>query len=222
MRPFSGRSTLLAAIPWLGVAVLVSGCVQRAVVKSSPRQGRGSAREQVHLVMDVGSSGTALCMFPVRVSQDGRGCTVGSAPPVCSKAKGGLAAITQGQDPAESLGLVRPRLQAAWDARGDDSKGGRLALRAQGQAVAALGTGGVRDTPTGQTLPRTPLKRLGARLTVMLPARRATWARFLSFPRRTSAGSATRGSSRRKTTSSQTACAHCALTERSGSTTTTS
>ncbi len=154
MRPFSGRSTVLAAIPWLGVAAIGSGCVPRTVVKSSPRHGSGSAREQVHLVMDVGSSGTALCMFPVRVSQDGRGCTVGSVPPVCSKAKGGLAAITQGQDPAAILGLVRPRLQAAWDALGDDSKGGRLALRAQIQAVAALGTGGFRDPQTGQTLDR--------------------------------------------------------------------
>jgi len=89
-------------------------------------------------------------MFPIRVGGDGQRCAVGNLPPVCAKAKGGLAALTHGQTPAAVAEIVRPRLLAAWQALGDVSKGGRPEWRAQVRAVAALGTGGFRDLLTGQ------------------------------------------------------------------------
>lgn len=137
-------SVLLCALALGGL----SGCVS---VNSH------KADTQIHLVIDLGSSGTSLCMFPVQVRPESAAaprCSVGKLAPVCSKAKGGFAALTQGQTPEAVDSVVTKRLRSAWNALADKSRGGRADWRAQVQAAAALGTGGFRDPATGAQVQR--------------------------------------------------------------------
>lgn len=103
-----------------------------------------------HLVVDSGSSGTRFCVFDVTRELASSRCSVGATAAICGKGKGGLAALTNGKDPAEVPGLVEPKfeeawtaLTAAWTAAGRDPAAlGKLA------GAAALGTGGYRDPLT--------------------------------------------------------------------------
>ncbi len=116
-----------------------------------------NAQTQVHLIVDIGSSGSSLCMFPVRISSLGGTaprCQVGNLPPVCSKSKGGLATHSLGLTGDAVDALVAQRLGTAWQALGDKAKGGRPDWRAKVSAAAALGTGGFRDPVTGVQLQR--------------------------------------------------------------------
>ena len=77
--------TLLCAL----VGLPLSGCVPLTVSQT---------KTQIHLVIDLGSSGTSLCMFPVEIgSQPGTAprCSVGKLAPVCSKSKGFCGAFAR-------------------------------------------------------------------------------------------------------------------------------
>lgn len=131
--------TLLCAL----VGLPLSGCVPLTASQT---------KTQIHLVIDLGSSGTSLCMFPVEIgSQPGTAprCSVGKLAPVCSKSKGGFAALSQGKTPDAIDALVQSRLGSAWTALADKERGGRSDWRSQLAAAAALGTGGFRDPTTG-------------------------------------------------------------------------
>ncbi len=136
------------------VSVGAMSCVTAQGVGQTTGSGPTKQQSQVHLVVDVGSSGTSLCMFPVRIGAAGRRCAVGNIAPVCAKSKGGLATLTLGKSPAAIAELVQSRLRTAWDSLADPAKGGHPQWRAQVQAAAALGTGGFRDPVSGQSLTR--------------------------------------------------------------------
>lgn len=145
----SARSLLVVA-----ASASAMSCVTAQGVGQSTGQVSAKPLSQVHLVIDVGSSGTSLCMFPVRIEAEGRRCAVGNIAPVCAKSKGGLASLTLGKSPNAIAELVQSRLAVAWDSLGDPGKGGRPEWRAQVRAAAALGTGGFRDPVSGQPLSR--------------------------------------------------------------------
>ncbi len=141
-----GRAKVLALCSFAWASA--SGCATVSLSKG---------QTQVHLVLDIGSSGTSLCMFPVSVAPLGGPtprCQVGSVPPVCTKSKGGLASLALGQKSDQIDALVAQRLGTAWQALGDKARGGRPDWRANVTAAAALGTGGFRDPSTGAQLQR--------------------------------------------------------------------
>jgi hypothetical protein len=104
-------------------------------------------QEAVHLVIDLGSSGTRFCLYGVK-NQPGRGCTLTTARPVCSRVPGGLARLTYSHRVSHVAGLIEPPLQHGW------SLLGRSKLRSEVHAATALGTGGFRDRATGQPVER--------------------------------------------------------------------
>ncbi|MBL8632266.1 MAG: hypothetical protein JNM40_03515 [Myxococcales bacterium] len=109
--------------------------------------------ESVHLILDLGSSGTRFCMYPVSVertdqSSDRKRCRVSSPNPVCVKMSGGIAALVRGHSAEEVPSMVLPKLRQAWDALGDAHKKGNPQLRERIQGVVALGTGGFRNPST--------------------------------------------------------------------------
>ncbi len=113
--------------------------------------GRSAERtESVHLVLDLGSSGTRFCMYPVTVmkGQEQKRCRVTSANPVCFKLSGGIAALVRGHSHDEVPSLILPKLRLAWEALGDPQKKGNPQVRDRIQGVVALGTGGFRSPST--------------------------------------------------------------------------
>lgn len=113
--------------------------------------------ESVHLVLDLGSSGTRFCMYPVTVdkaAEEKKRCRVTSANPVCVKLSGGVAALVRGHSAEEVPGLIGPKLRQAWEALGDSQKKGNLPLRERIHGVVALGTGGFRRPSTNLPDPR--------------------------------------------------------------------
>lgn len=116
----------------------------------------------VHLVIDIGSSGTSLCLFPVQRAsvpastelgaQSFRRCSVGAIEPVCTKSKGGLAQLVIGKSQSEVTTLVMGRLRDAWRALGEPAPKGRPDWRSEVRSAAALGTGGFRDPESGETI----------------------------------------------------------------------
>lgn len=120
--------------------------------EGSPNEvGRPAERtESVHLVLDLGSSGTRFCMYPVTVDkgQDQKRCRVTSVNPVCFKLSGGIAALVRGHSHDEVPSLILPKLRQAWEALGDVQKKGNPQLRERIQGVVALGTGGFRSPST--------------------------------------------------------------------------
>lgn len=111
--------------------------------------------EAAHLVIDIGSSGTRFCVY--RVSRPGAGagrCQLATTRAVCSKSKGGLAKLTKGKPAADVPAIIGPNLRSAWESLADPNKEGGspedAALRGKVQSAAALGTGGFRDSATGQ------------------------------------------------------------------------
>ena len=108
--------------------------------------------ESVHLVLDLGSSGTRFCMYPVSVERedksDRRRCRVTSVNPVCVKTSGGIAALVRGHAADEVPSMILPKLRQAWDALGDSHKKGNPQLRERIRGVVALGTGGFRSPST--------------------------------------------------------------------------
>jgi hypothetical protein len=105
----------------------------------------------VHLVIDIGSSGSRFCMYQVSGVDDSTGsCRVTGARAVCSRAKGGLARLTRGKPVAEVPSIIGPSLRSGWEALGDPAREGDPGLRARLRSAVALGTGGFRDGATGQ------------------------------------------------------------------------
>ena len=102
----------------------------------------------VHLVIDIGSSGTSLCLFPVQRAsvpastelgaQSFRRCSVGAIEPVCTKSKGGLAQLVIGKSQSEVTTLVMGRLRDAWRALGEPAPKGRPDWRSEVRSAAAL------------------------------------------------------------------------------------
>lgn len=134
------------------------------------------SERRVHLVIDIGSSGTSLCLFPVQRAvvpsshsvfdshsspiphsdraQASPRCSVGAVEPVCAKSKGGLAQLVIGKSPTEITTLVMARLRESWRQLGDVAPTGRPDWRSEVRSAAALGTGGFRDSETGQPILR--------------------------------------------------------------------
>ncbi|TXH26771.1 MAG: hypothetical protein E6Q99_04155 [Elusimicrobia bacterium] len=114
----------------------------------------------VHLVVDLGSSGTRLCLYRLGRSSPGLGCKLHSDRPVCSRVPGGLAKQTRGHRPERIAALVDAPLRQAWQLLGDAQAGGDPILRSQVQTAVALGTGGFRDRATGQPQTRPEWRQL--------------------------------------------------------------
>lgn len=108
----------------------------------------------VHLVVDLGSSGTRMCLYRVGHLVKGGACKLSADRPVCSRVSGGLAKLTRGHRPNRIATLVEGPLRRAWELLGDAEAGGDPALRSQVRSAVALGTGGFRDRVTGQPLNR--------------------------------------------------------------------
>ncbi|TXH26154.1 MAG: hypothetical protein E6Q99_04980 [Elusimicrobia bacterium] len=108
----------------------------------------------VHLVIDLGSSGTRMCLYRVSHPKRGGACRLSTERPVCSRVSGGLAKLTRGHRPNRIGTLVEGPLRRAWELLGDAQVGGDPTLRSQVRAAVALGTGGFRDRSTGQPLNR--------------------------------------------------------------------
>ncbi len=109
--------------------------------------------ESVHLVLDLGSSGTRFCMYPVVIdttAPERKRCRVPSAAsnPTCVKMSGGVAALVRNHRPEEVAGLIGPRLRQAWESLGDPLRKGNPQLRDRIRGVVALGTGGFRNPST--------------------------------------------------------------------------
>ncbi|HNO68744.1 MAG TPA: hypothetical protein PKI49_09540 [Pseudomonadota bacterium] len=107
----------------------------------------------MHLVLDLGSSGTRFCMYPVLVdgsAAERRRCRIpnAGANPTCVKMSGGIAALVRGHKADEVPGLIAPRLRQAWEMLGDPLRKGNPQLRDRIRGVVALGTGGFRNPST--------------------------------------------------------------------------
>ncbi|MFO0577736.1 MAG: hypothetical protein U1A78_27330 [Polyangia bacterium] len=126
----------------LSVFLLSCSATTAIVRKDEPRP-----QESVHLVIDLGSSGTRFCLYGVK-SVPGQGCSLTPLKPICSRVPGGLARLTQGHRVSHVADLVDPPLQHGW------SLLGRSKLRGEVRAATALGTGGFRDRVTGQPVER--------------------------------------------------------------------
>ena len=128
----------------LSLSVFLLSCSAKTVIvrKDEPRP-----QESVHLVIDLGSSGTRFCLYGVK-SLPGQGCALTPLKPICSRVPGGLARLTQGHRVSHVADLVDPPLQHGW------SLLGRSKLRGEVRAATALGTGGFRDRVTGQPVER--------------------------------------------------------------------
>lgn len=130
---------------------------------------RGSTRNHtVHLALDLGSSGTRFCMYPVWVDDaapHGKRCRVGSQAPTCVKMSGGIAALVRNHSPEDVPGLILPKLRSAWEALGDGRKKGNLDLRNRISGVVALGTGGFRDPSTNLPDPRPEFRAVWSEIT---------------------------------------------------------
>lgn len=138
--------------------------------------------ESVHLTLDLGSSGTRFCMYPVSIdrpserpserageragerSGDQKRCRVTSQNPVCVKLSGGIAALVRNHSPEEVPALIGPKLQKAWEALGDSQKKGNLQLRERIHGVVALGTGGFRNPSTNLPDPRPEFQAVWAEI----------------------------------------------------------
>lgn len=116
------------------------------------RQQSVPSQTAVHLIVDLGSSGTRFCLYDVRTPRDAKRCELTSAHPVCSRVKGGLAKITRGVRPRDVAGRVRQQLRNAWRLLTDPAVGGDPTLKGRVHSAAALGTGGFRDATTGKPL----------------------------------------------------------------------
>jgi len=127
----------------LAVSLGSAGCA------SHPSWQSDSAK--FHLVLDVGSSGTSLCLFGM---QTGPGCRMNPNPPVCTRVRGGLASLAQGKTPEQIESMVQNYLRPAWHALLGAQHGKNWDARTQIVAAAALGTGGFRDAKTGEQLDR--------------------------------------------------------------------
>lgn len=126
---------------WLVSITLCLGCAGL----SQP----GTAR--VHLVVDVGSSGTSLCLFQVEPQPV---CRIAKTPPVCVRAKGGLADLVLGKTAHETAALLQDKLADSLDRLGKPDKNGKTDWRKHLHGAAALGTGGFRDPETGEQVQR--------------------------------------------------------------------
>lgn len=120
------------------------------------RHAELASDNSVHLIVDLGSSGTRFCLYEVRTpSELGQNrCTLADSKPVCIRVKGGFAKLTKGRHVSDVPRIVRPRLRVAWALLGDPAHGGAPVLRSRVRAAAALGTGGFRDSETGQPMNR--------------------------------------------------------------------
>jgi len=118
-----------------------------------------SEQEPVHLVLDLGSSGTRFCMYPISfdpTADPRKRCRAPTAGlnPTCVKTSGGIAALVRNHSPEDVPGLITPKLRQAWEALGDLRKKGDPELRERIRGVVALGTGGFRDPNTNLPDPR--------------------------------------------------------------------
>jgi hypothetical protein len=138
-------------LPWVPLIWLVA-CSTTATVMRQPER-RPEEQTPVHLVVDLGSSGTRFCLYRVRSGPGQRGCELSAPRPVCSRVRGGLARLTRTHRPGHVAELIEPQLRSAWTLLGDPS-GGDPALRSRVRAATALGTGGFRDRATGQPVER--------------------------------------------------------------------
>lgn len=140
---------------WVPAVVLMACSPTTAVVQKDERRTERPEKpeEPVHLVIDLGSSGTRFCLYRVRSVPGQRGCELAAPRPVCSRVRGGLARLTRTHRPSHVAEIVEPQLQNAWTLLGDPS-GGDPELRGRVRAATALGTGGFRDRATGQPLDR--------------------------------------------------------------------
>lgn len=128
----------------------VAGLATCSPVATVVRPGEPAPEESVHLVIDLGSSGTRFCLYAVRSGPGQTSCSLVSPRPVCSRVRGGLAKLTKGRKAAQVSELIDPHLQSAWMLLGDPARGGDPVLRRRVRAAVALGTGGFRDWTTGQ------------------------------------------------------------------------
>ncbi|MBL9009060.1 MAG: hypothetical protein JNJ46_32665 [Myxococcales bacterium] len=108
----------------------------------------------MHLVIDLGSSGTRMCLYRIDRSVKGGACKLSGERPVCSRVSGGLAKLTRGHRGNRIAALVEAPLRRAWELLGDAQAGGDPELRSQVRSAVALGTGGFRDRSTGLPLNR--------------------------------------------------------------------
>jgi hypothetical protein len=134
---------LLCLVSLAGLATC--GPVAAIVRPAEPR-----SEESIHLVIDLGSSGTRFCLYAVRRGPGQASCSLSNTRPVCSRVRGGLARLTKGRKPMQVSELIDPHLQSAWMLLGDPARGGDPVLRRRVRAAVALGTGGFRDWTTGQ------------------------------------------------------------------------
>lgn len=159
---------------WLTTQILCTGlgllgCQSSPSLRSvqpAPHRATEPAQSErrVHLVIDIGSSGTSLCLFPVQratiptahipTAQSLHRCSIGSIGPVCTKSKGGLAQLVIGKSPSEITTLVMGQLRESWRALGEPSPLGHPDWRKEVRSAAALGTGGFRDPDSGQPILR--------------------------------------------------------------------
>ncbi len=143
--------SVLSLLPVLGL--LSCDALNTNLRKNEIDEGQFSAKDpSVHLVMDLGSSGTRFCLYRVLHRADGRGCRLAPSRPVCSRVSGGLAKLSRGHRVNHIAGLIEPHLRNGWSLLGNARLGGDLELRSQVRAAVALGTGGFRDTATGQPI----------------------------------------------------------------------
>lgn len=127
---------------------------QPEAVPAPPAPVARPPEESVHLVVDLGSSGTRFCLYRVLRHADKRGCGMPAEKPVCSRVQGGLAKLTKGRRAGQIAGLIEPQLRSAWSQLGDAEAGGDPGLRSRVRGAVALGTGGFRDRKTGLPISR--------------------------------------------------------------------
>lgn len=144
-----GRMRRSCQLLALGLLTVLIGCGPTTAVV---RQPVGTPETGVHLIVDLGSSGTRFCLYDVRPAHDSKRCELSSARPVCSRVKGGLARITRGLRSRDVAGRIRQQLRTAWRLLSEPAVGGDPALRSRVHTAAALGTGGFRDAVTGKPL----------------------------------------------------------------------
>ena len=115
----------------------------------------------VHLVIDLGSSGTRLCLYRVTRPSLVSGRKLAQDRPVCSRVQGGLAKQTRGHRPERIAGLVDAPLRLAWQLLGDAQVGRRSH---SAQSGADRGRAGYRRVSGSRHRPATEPSRVAAAL----------------------------------------------------------